>query len=683
MGYTTNDIRNIALAGHAFVGKTTLVERLLHHKGLTGRIGQVEEGNTVCDFEDEEKHHKHSLSPAVVHLEHEGRQINLIDTPGYPDFAGVAMACFPAVETVAIVIDAHAGIQMNTRRMFRFAKERKLPTMLIINKIDQPGVDLNALREHIIDAFGPECVAVNKPCKNGSDVVDLLETKTGQTDLGTVEESRTRLLDQIVEVDDKIAEKYLEDPDSINPDELHDALIKALRESHLVPIVYCSAKSGVGIDDLLHIFANVCPSPLEGNPRPFLHTQDDGDETAFAATHNPEGHVIAHVFRIAADPFVGKVAYFRVHQGVIKHGDNLLIDRSNKKIRLAHIHRPFGKDLNEIERAIPGDIACVTKIDEIHYGSVLHDHPDEAGLHLKPLDLPRPMQGLALVAHSRADETKIGSALQKLTESDPTFVVERVEATGETVARGMGELHLRIMLEKLKNRFGVQVDTHPPKVAYKETILGRAEGHHRHKKQTGGAGQFGEVFLRIEPIQGADEDFEFVDDTFGGSVPRQFLPAIEKGVRMVLSTGAFAGFPMTRVRVSVYDGKYHPVDSKEVAFVTAGKRAFIDAVAKAKPALLEPFVDIEVSAPADKMGDITSDLIGKRGRVLTTDIAPGNMCLIKATAPLSELDNYAGRLKSMTGGVGSFVMEYSHDEVAPPQVQQHVVAQFKGHGEED
>jgi elongation factor G len=258
-----------------------------------------------------------------------------------------------------------------------------------------------------------------------------------------------------------------------------------------------------------------------------------------------------------------------------------------------------------------------------------------------------------------------------------------VAATGETVARGMGELHLRIMLEKLKNRFGVEVDTHPPKVAYKETIMGKADGHHRHKKQTGGAGQFGEVFLRIEPIQGAEEEFEFVDDTFGGSVPKQFLPAIEKGVRSVLGTGAFAGYPMTRVRVSVYDGKYHPVDSKEVAFVTAGKRAFIDAVAKAKPALLEPYVDIEVSAPADKMGDITSDLIGKRGRVLTTDIAPGNMCMIKATAPLSELDNYAGRLKSMTGGVGSFVMEYSHDEVAPPQVQQHVVAQFKGHGEED
>ncbi len=683
MSYSTADIRNIALAGHAFVGKTTLVERLLNHKGLTGRMGQVEEGNTVTDFEDEEKHHKHSLSPAVVHLEHEGRQINLIDTPGYPDFAGVAMACFPAVETVAIVIDALAGIQMNTRRMFRTAKERKLPTMLIINKIDQPGVDLQALRDHLVEAFGSECVAVNKPCKNGADVVDLLETKTGQTDLGTVEESRTRLLDQIAEVDDTLAEQYLEDPDAITADQWHDALIKALREAHLVPIVYCSAKTGAGIDDLLHIFANVCPNPLEGNPRPFLMTTDDGEEEAFAATHKPDGHVIAHVFRIAADAFVGKVAYFRVHQGTIKHGDNLLVDRSTKKVRIAHIHRPFGKDLKEIQQAIPGDIACVTKIEEIHYGSVLHDHPEEAGLHLKPLDLPRPMQGLALVAHSRNDETKIGTSLQKLTESDPTFIVERVIATGETVARGMGELHLRIMLEKLKNRFGVEVDTHPPKVAYKETIMAKADGHHRHKKQTGGAGQFGEVFLRIEPIQGAEEEFEFVDDTFGGSVPKQFLPAIEKGVRSVLGTGAFAGYPMTRVRVSVYDGKYHPVDSKEVAFVTAGKRAFIDAVAKAKPALLEPYVDIEVSAPADKMGDITSDLIGKRGRVLTTDIAPGNMCMIKATAPLSELDNYAGRLKSMTGGVGSFVMEYSHDEVAPPQVQQTVVAQFKGHGEED
>ncbi|MBX3353868.1 MAG: elongation factor G [Phycisphaeraceae bacterium] len=683
MAYSTNDIRNIALAGHAWAGKTTLVERLLHHKGLTGRMGMVEEGNTVCDFEDEEKHHKHTLSPAVVHLEHEGRQINLIDTPGYPDLAGVAMSCFPAVETVAIVIDASVGIQMNTRRMMRFAKERRLPTMLIINKIDHEGVNLIELRDHIADVFGPECVPVNKPCKKGTDVVDLLETKTGETDLGTVAESRTKLLDQIAEVDDTLAEKYLEDPDSITPEEWHDALIKALRESHLIPVVYCSAKTGVGVDDLLHIFANVCPSPLEGNPRPFLKTEDDGEETPFRATQNPEDHVLAHVFRIATDPFVGKVAYFRVHQGVIKHGDQLLVDRSTKKVRLAHIHRPMGKDLKEIDRAIPGDIACVTKIDEIHYGSVLHDHPEEAGVHLKPLDLPRPMQGLALVAKSRSDETKIGGALQKLVESDPSFVVERVEATGETVARGMGELHLRIMLEKLKNRFGVEVDTHTPKVAYKETILAKAEGHHRHKKQTGGAGQFGEVFLRVEPIQGGEQEFEFVDDTFGGSVPRQFLPAIEKGVRMVLNTGAFAGYPLTRVRVSVYDGKHHPVDSKEVAFVTAGKRAFIDAVAKAKPALLEPFVDMEVVAPAERMGDITSDLIGKRGRVMSTDMGQGGMCIIKATAPLSELDNYAGRLKSMTGGVGSFVMEYSHDEVAPPNVQAHVVAQFKGHGEED
>ncbi len=680
--YTTADIRNIALVGHAYAGKTTLVDRMLHDTKTKGRFGAVEEGTTTTDFEAEEKHHKHSLKSALVHFEHEGRHMNIIDTPGYPDFFGLAASVFPAVETVAVAIDASQGVQMNTRRLMRLAAERELPRMIIVTKIDHDNVDLPGLLEHIRATFGAECVPVNLPKPDLSDVVDLLEVGEGETAFSTFKEAKTQLMDQIVEVDEELMAMYLEDPNSVTKERLHEAIEEALREGHLIPVVFCSARTGAGVEDLLHIFANVCPSPLEGNPRPFYTSDADGEKKRWKADPTATGHTVAHVFKISIDPFVGKLAVFRVHQGTIKAGSSLFLDDQKKPIRLAHIVKLQGKDPAEVHELVAGDIGAVTKIEDIHLGAVLHDSQDEAGLRMEPIPLPRPMAGLALEAKSRNDETKIGTALHKLMEEDPTFISERNATTHELVARGLGELHLRIILEKLKNRFGVEVNTHVPKVAYKETIRGKAEGHHRHKKQTGGAGQFGEVYLRVEPLPNGEGDtngFEFVDDTFGGSVPRQFLPAIEKGVRQVLTTGAFAGYPMTGVRVAVYDGKHHPVDSKEVAFITAGKKAFIDAVQKAKPSLLEPYVDLEITSPSKHMGDLTSDLIAKRGRIQTTDMAPGDMCVIRATAPLSEMMNYSGQLKSMTGGLGSFVMDYSHDELAPPDVQANIVAAYKPH----
>ena len=678
------DIRNIALAGIAGGGKTTLTERLLFATGAINRMGSVEDGNTVSDWTQEEKEHRHSLRPSVMHFEHEGHWVNIIDTPGLSDFLGHAIASFPAAETVGLVIDAGRGVETTTRRLFTVAGERNLPRLIIINKIDESQVDLEALTGRIRESLGAICVPINLPAPGRERVLNVFDTHEdgAETEFSSVADAHTAIVEQVVEVRENLMSQYLEtgDPDALEPHAVHDAFEQALREGHLVPICYVSAKTGAGIDQLLHIFASLLPNPLEGNPRTFI-TPTGGE---FRAQPDPAKPTVAHVFSVASDPFVGKLGYFKVHQGTLKSKSDIHIGDEKKALRIAHVLRPQGKDNAEVEELGPGEIGVVAKIDEVGFDSVLHQGHDLDGLRLNPLPLPKPMYGLAVELKNHKDESKFGPAVAKLMAEDPCFKFERVMATKQSVLRGLGELHLRVILEKLHHGFGIEVDTAPPKVAYKETIAGKAEGHHRHKKQTGGAGQFGEVWLRIEPLPHDHESgFEFVNGTVGGSIPRQFMPAIEKGVRMVLLDGAVAGYPLTGVRVEVYDGKYHPVDSKEVAFVTAGKRAFIDAIKKANPVLLEPFVTLEVTVPSDYMGDIAGDMSTKRGRVQDTEMLGSDTCVIRATAPLGEVQNYSNELKSMTGGSGSYVMDYSHDEQTPAHVQQEVVAAYKPHEEED
>lgn len=678
MAYTTSDIRNIAVTGHAGVGKTTLVEALLAATGTIGRMGSVEEGNTVTDFEPEEKEHQHSLSSSIVHFDHENRHFNVIDTPGFPDFIGSALGCLPAVETVCIVVSADKGIQTVTRRIMKRCEERNLPRMIIVNKIEEHIPDLEELVGNLQEAFGSGCLPINLPNKAGDGVVDIWEKTDGEVAFSSVSDAHTAVVDQCVETDEALMEVYLEKGE-VSAKQLHDAFEKALREGHITPILFVSARSGAGVPEMLHAFAHLCPSPLEGNPRPFLVGDE---EKEWHAEPDPSKAAVAHVFKVSTDQFVGKLALFRVHQGTVKAGDSIHVGDARKPVRLAHLLKVHGKDHKEADSAIAGDIVGVAKIDELHFNSVLHTENEHIAF--KAIEMPKPMFGLAVEAKSRGDEAKISSALHKMMEEDPTFIVDRVAATHETVCRGIGELHMRVIMERLKNRFKLELESKPPKIAYKETITSKGEGHHRHKKQTGGAGQFGEVYLRIEPLpQDHESGFEFADETFGGSVPKQFMPAIEKGVRQVLSGGAVAGYPLTGVRVAVYDGKHHPVDSKEVAFVTAGKRAFIDAVQKARPVLLEPFVDVEITAPSSSMGDINSDLSGKRGQVQNTDYLPGDMCIIYAKAPLAEMATYSSQLKSMTAGQGSFTMDYSHDEQTPPNVQATIVAEYKPKDEED
>lgn len=689
--YRTENIRNIALLGHGGCGKTSLVEALLHTAGAIHHIGQVEKGSTVSDFTDEEKQHGHSIQNSIVHADYDGIHLNLIDTPGSPDFLGHPLIALQAIETAAIVIDAATGVEPTTRRLMREAASRKLCRMIIINKIDAENADLPGVLAAVQEAFGRECLPINLPAKKGTAVVDCFFNPSGESDFGSVEEAHTALVEQVVEVDEKLMSLYLEQGQSIKPEQLHAPFEQALREGHLVPVCFVSARAhanhekSVGIKELLDIFSKLAPNPTEGNPRPFVRGADLEHE--LHAEPDPSKHALAHVFQVRVDPFVGKLCYFRVHQGTITPQSQMFIDdpklgEMKKPFKVGHLFKLQGKDHVEIDAAIPGDIAAVAKVDELHRDAVLHDSHDEDNIHYMPERFPVPMFGQAITTEAHGDEKKLADALAKIQEEDPTIKIVRDASTHQTVLYGLGELHLRLMLEKLRHRYHVTVGTQPVKISYRETIQTKAEGHHRHKKQTGGAGQFGEVYLRVEPLE-RGAGFEFVNDIFGGTIPGQFVPAIEKGVRQVLEHGAIGGYPLQDVRVSVYDGKHHPVDSKEVAFVTAGKRAFIDAVQKARPAILEPIVMMEITVPTKYMGDINGDLSGKRGRIQDTDMQPGDIAVIRALVPLAEVMTYHSQLKSVTSGQGSYTMELSHYEPVPPQVQQQIVSAFKPHHDEE
>lgn len=682
MSYSTHQIRNVALAGHPGAGKTTLFEALLHAGGALQAAGTIERGNTVSDFDPIERERGHSIDAAIASTDHGGIHVNLIDTPGYPDFRGPALSALAAVETVAIVVDADTGVGHGSRRMMEYARQRGLCRAIVVNKIDHAGHDLVALMEALRAEFGPEALPLNLPADGGARVVDCFGQREGDSDLGPVADWHQKIIDQVVEINETVMDHYLDlGEDGLSGQELHDAFEQCLREGHLVPVCFVSARSGAGVRELLDVAERLFPHPGEANPPPFVKGTGE-DAQPIAASPDPGAHVIADVFKVINDPFVGKLGVFRVYQGTIRKDGTLFVDDGKKPFKVAHLFKLKGKEHVEVAQAIPGDIAAVAKVDELHFDAVLHDSHDEDHIHLAPLAFPKPMFGLAVEPASKGQEQKLGTALHKLAEEDPAFAVEHNVETNETVIRGLSDLHLRVMLQRLKDRHAVEVKTHPPRIAYRETVSARAEGHHRHKKQTGGAGQFGEVFLRIEPLpRGAG--FDFVDEVKGGTIPGQFLPAVEKGVRQALASGAIAGYPMQDIRVVVYDGKHHPVDSKEVAFIAAGKKAFLDAVGKARPQVLEPIADLEVSAPEQHMGDISGGLSSKRARINGTDTLRGGEIVVKAQVPMSELEGYAAELKSVTAGRGRYALDFSHYEPVPAQVQQRLVEAWKPHHDED
>ena len=677
MGQNTASLRTVALVGHGAAGKTTLAETLLAASGAITTRGSVEKGNTVCDFDPQEKELGHSLNSAICSFSWQGSQIHLLDTPGYPDFAGQAIGALAAVDTALVVINAQTGIELSTERMMRFAAACNVCRMIVINKIDADNVDLPKLVGEIRERFGRECMLLDLPAHHGADVIELLAHDSGESDFDSVADDHRALIDQIVEEDEDMLARYLDEGADPSPDELHAPFEKALRAGHLIPILFVSAKTGAGIPQLLDVLAKLAPNPAEGNPPPFYKgALNDPNAEAFHAEPDASKHVLAHVFKVVSDPFVGKLGVFRVHQGTIKKESQLLVGDAKRPFKVGHLYRLQGKDYVEVESLVPGDIGAIAKVEEIEFDCVLHDSQDEDHIHLKPLEFPQPMQGLAVETKKKADEQRLFDVLHKLELEDPCFKVERHPTTNETVIRGLGEMHLRAKLSRMAQQFKIELDTKPPQIPYRETISGKAEGHCRHKKQSGGAGQFGEVMLRVEPLE-RGAGFEFVDIVKGGTIPGVFMAAVEKGVRQALEDGVVGGFPVHDVRVIVHDGKSHSVDSKDIAFYTAGRKATIEAIRAATPIILEPVVEIEILAPDEAVGDLAGDLSSKRGQVTGTQPRGTGSMAIGGKVPLAELDDYQGRLKSLTGGQGSYSIAFSHYAPVPANTQQQLASQFK------
>ncbi len=677
MGQNTASLRTVALVGHGAAGKTTLAETLLAASGAITTRGSVEKGNTVCDFDPQEKELGHSLNSAICSFSWQGSQIHLLDTPGYPDFAGQAIGALAAVDTALVVINAQTGIELSTERMMRFAAACNVCRMIVINKIDADNVDLPKLVGEIRERFGRECMLLDLPAHHGADVIELLAHDSGESDFDSVADDHRALIDQIVEEDEDMLARYLDEGADPSPDELHAPFEKALRAGHLIPILFVSAKTGAGIPQLLDVLAKLAPNPAEGNPPPFYKgALNDPNAEAFHAEPDASKHVLAHVFKVVSDPFVGKLGVFRVHQGTIKKESQLLVGDAKRPFKVGHLYRLQGKDYVEVESLVPGDIGAIAKVEEIEFDCVLHDSHDEDHIHLKPLEFPQPMQGLAVETKKKADEQRLFDVLHKLELEDPCFKVERHPTTNETVIRGLGEMHLRAKLSRMAQQFKIELDTKPPQIPYRETISGKAEGHCRHKKQSGGAGQFGEVMLRVEPLE-RGAGFEFVDIVKGGTIPGVFMAAVEKGVRQALEDGVVGGFPVHDVRVIVHDGKSHSVDSKDIAFYTAGRKATIEAIRAATPIILEPVVEIEILAPDEAVGDLAGDLSSKRGQVTGTQPRGTGSMAIGGKVPLAELDDYQGRLKSLTGGQGSYSIAFSHYAPVPANTQQQLASQFK------
>lgn len=668
-------IRTVALVGPAAAGKTQLLEALLHHAGVIPQPGSVERGTTVSDHDALEKRLGHSLQSSLAHFSHGGIRVHAIDTPGAPDFVGQALPALEAADTAIIVINAQSGIELMAQRMLEAAGARGLTRLIVVNKIDCAGVDLPALLEQIRTLFGRECLPLNLPADSARRVADCFFTASGDADFSSVPDAHRALVEQVVEVDASFVDRYLNEGD-VDPRELHAPLEQALREGHLIPVCFCSAKTGAGVPELLSAIEHLMPNPAEGNPPPFLEGKT-AEPQPYPARPDPQAHVLAHVFKIVSDPYLGKLGVLRVHQGRLARGAQLYVGHARRCFRLGHLLMLQGGRHVEVEEALPGELCAVAKVEEISFDAVLHDAQEDEHIFLQPLDFPTPVHGLAISPARRGDEQRLWESLGRLVDEDPCLRMEQVGLDGmhgqQTLVYGLGELHLRLLLERLREVYKGEVITAPPRIAYRETVSHIAEGHHRHKKQSGGAGQFGEVFLRIEPLP-RGSGLQFVDAVKGGAIPGQFMPAVEKGVRQACAEGVVAGHPLIDLRVTVFDGKHHSVDSKEIAFVTAGRRALQAAVREAGPLVLEPIVQVEITAPESAIGDITGDIAARRGQVSGTRTSlPGNL-IVQGLVPLAELVNYQSRLNAMTAGQGRYTLLLSHYEAVPPNTQAALIA---------
>ena len=692
-----DDIRNLALCGHGSVGKTTLIDKILVSTGTVKANPSVDDETSICDFDPEEKGHKYTIEAKATYFGHGGKQFNVLDTPGYPDFIGQAIGALNGVDTAVVVINAQSGIEVNTRRVFDEAGKAGLGRMIVINKMDAENIDFSALVDSIKELWGNQCVLLNVPVGHGVDFKGVVSTlKVPEDTSGALvdpAEVNGPLVEQIIEADEDAMMVYLEEGQLPSDAELSKLIVHAVAEGSLVPIVCTSAKTGIGVTEFLDAVVMCGLTPATKS----CTAIKDGEEVEIVA--DSDGPLVARIFKTRIDPFVQKLSFIRILSGSLKKDQQISASNVRKGVKISQLLKVQASETIPVDTAGAGEIVAVAKMEELHTGTTLGE------LDLSPISFPKPMVGLAVTPKSRGDETKLSGALNKVVEEDPTFSLDRDAQTKELVMTGMSELHLMVIQERLKRRDKLEVETKEPKIPFRETIQGSAEGSYRHKKQSGGRGQFGEVHIRMCPLPRGtnieefatkarfasmkefhyDEkhNFLWVDSVVGGVIPGNFMPAIEKGFKERLTGGVIAGYMVQDLCIEVHFGKHHPVDSSETAFKTAGRMAFKQVFEQSRPCLLEPVVTLDITVPEESVGDVYSDMSGRGGRVQGSDSAGGNLTTVHTEIALRAAANYSRSLSSMTGGQGSYQMEFSHYDAMPGDVQRDIMAKSKVVDEED
>ncbi|MBV9405829.1 MAG: elongation factor G [Acidobacteriaceae bacterium] len=686
--FDSSDIRNVALIGHGHCGKTSLTSALLFTAGATDRHLKVDEGNTTTDFDEEEVARKLSITSTLAAFVWQKTKINVIDTPGYNIFLNDTRGALAAADAALVLLDGVAGIEVSTEKVWHFAEEFKLPAALLVNKLDRERSSFERVLEGVHETFGRAAVPIHLPVgaeKNFNGIIDLVRMraytykpgadgkgKDGEIPAAQLEEAtkaHEALVEMIAEGNDELMEEFFA-TGTLPVEHVVSGLQQAVRERRIVPILCCAASQNIGTDLLLNFAADILPSPLQHPPMPA--TQNGNPVTK---SISPNEAPSAFVFKTSADPFAGRVTYFKVISGTVKDDAHLTNMRSTVSERLAHIATPFGKTLQPITELRAGDIGAVAKLKETLTGDTLCEKTN--CVVLQAVDFPEPSIAYAISAKTRNDEDRLSTALARILEEDRSLRFYRDPQTKEFLLAGNGQQHVEIVVSRLKRRYGVEVELKAPKIPYRETVRGTASVQGRHKKQTGGHGQFGDCWIKIEPLA-RGEKFQFINDIFGGAIPRQYIPAVEKGILEAAEQGFVAGYPVTDFKVTLYDGSYHDVDSSEMAFKLAGRKAFRAAMQQARPALLEPIMQVEVETPTEFAGDLMSDFNSRRGRIAGMDLK-GNVQTIRAQVPMSEMLSYQNDLISMTQGRASFHMEFDHYDYVPTPQADKIIAAAKAH----
>ena len=663
MAVSASTIRNVALLSHSGAGKTTLAETMLFNAKVINRIGRVEDGNTVSDYEPEENRRAASVQTSLLRFTEGDNKVNILDTPGYDEFLGEAVAALRVVESAVILIAAPTGVDVGTERAWDLARSRDLPVAIVLNKMDRENASFERNVQEIQGVFGNQCVPFQLPIGEAQDFTGLVSVIDPPADIpagviGDFDAARERLIEAVAESDDALADKYLEG-EEITAEEVTAGAREAIRNGDLTPILVCSATQSIGVDELVQVMRDFLPSPAD------LPSTSGSDDIAADAS----APLVATVFKTTADPFVGKLSMFRVFQGTATSNGEVYNNNKGESERLGQLYLPQGKNQDNVGEVVAGDIGAIGKLNSTLTGDTLcaNDHR----VTLPGIEFPKGYYSLAVVPATQADLDKMSTSLARIVEDDPSLQFTRNPETSESLLTGLGEVQIEVALDRISRKFGANLNVKLPVVPYRETITQVTNSEYRHKKQTGGSGQYGHVLLRIEPMT-RDEGFEFGNEVVGGRVPRELIPAVEKGVVNTLREGVLAGFPVVDLKAVIYDGSTHPVDGKPIAFEIAGSQALRQGMAKAAPVLLEPIVKIYITVPETYTGDIISDMNSKRGRIL--GMAPENRyTVIEAEVPQAEVQRYSQDLRSMTGGRGSYRYEFDHYEQVPQNIEQRVI----------